>query len=151
MKRIMLLAAAVLAVPTLAWAADGQLFHFKQDVPVSGSISCSDGTNISFSGTEHDEMHAVFGRNYTVHIDQHMNFRNVTGKDQNGVSYVINLSENMNVNATVGVEETFVVHANFNSVGKPPNYYFRLNVHMKVNADGTQTSHSDFDTNCYSN
>ena len=75
----------------------------------------------------------------------------MTGKDQNGVSYVINESVNVNLNATVGVEETFVAHANFNSVGKPPNYYIRINMHIKVNADGTQTSHSDFDSNCYSN
>ena len=68
-----------------------------------------------------------------------------------GGSYVVNVTENINMNATVGMEETFVIHANFNSVGKPPNYYIRINEHIMVNADGTQTSHSDFDSNCYSN
>jgi hypothetical protein len=127
----------------------------NQVIPISITVfvPCANGGAgeiVTLSGDLHDMFDLTFDNAGGVHIKIQDNPQGVSGVGETtGLKYQATGVTELELNAQIGIEETFV--NNFRIIGQGPNNNFLVheNFHITINANGTLTSLIDnFSVEC---
>jgi|tagenome__1003787_1003787.scaffolds.fasta_scaffold19950355_1 hypothetical protein len=131
--------AAVSAGTAIAPAEAAILYKTTYPVPAEATNPCN-GEEVTLSGTAHEEAHATYNGDGSIHSTFHVNWSGVSGSGNLGNKYRAASTDIEILNEQVAYEQTVTVTERFVSQGSAPNFTVRDQFHITVNADGTLTS-----------
>jgi hypothetical protein len=120
------------------------MLSFREPLELSLLIPCAAdgaGETVDLSGTLHVVLHMTTDGHGGVHIREHFNPQGVSGYGQTtGGKYQATGVTVEQLNATIGVQSTFINNFRVIGPGRGNDFIVHENFHVTVNANGTVTA-----------
>ena len=95
--------------------------------------------NVDFTVTQHFMYHVTVNGN-TAHLGLQVNMAGAGVGETSGANYTINATDKIDLNVSVGTDETFMQHVNVIGQGNVPNFKVDVTIRVKLNANGKVTA-----------
>jgi hypothetical protein len=116
----------------------------SENIPTTGSyVNQCNGDMVTFSGTMHVTNSMTVDGSGGTHLKTHSNYQDVTGAGvPSGLTYRVKTVSNEVVNDNDGPQSEATVISTVKLISQGPalNYFFRVVLHVTVNANGETTS-----------
>jgi len=110
---------------------------------VAFAISDCTGAVIAVDATFHFVTAFTISSSGTYHLMEHTNATAKGTDPATGTDYVVNQTENLELNLAAGGEDTSMLHFNLISRGSAPNEVLQANLHTTITPNGEITSSVD--------
>ena len=133
------LAALALTVGARPAAAQAGVIQFRSQINAITAVSTCTGGSFLLTGIDHLVFELTLNEAGGLHVVTHQ-YGQLTGTDNQGNSYIGNLTDTTAFDALVTQEVTRSFTLVAVSRGAAPNFNVHFTLHVTVNADGTVTS-----------